>query len=68
MKAWEVSKFFAYGVSLITASAGFLVLVGLLVSQSVPPQVRITFGVVLFLLGIYRFVVTRTAQKGRFDE
>lgn len=62
MKSVEVSKLFGYGVSLITASAGILILSGFLVS--VPEQIRIIFGVVLLLLGVYRFVITQTRTKG----
>ena len=70
MKTAEISKFFAYGVSLISASAGVLVLSGILLSEGIPVQFRITFGVVLVLLGIYRFIVTRlhSNEARRFDE
>lgn len=61
---------FAYAVSLITVSAGVIVLSGLFISEAVPAQFRITMGVVLVLLGIYRFVIARlrAAHSARMEE
>ena len=59
MRAANVSRLFAYAVSFITVGAGVIVVSGFFVSESVPVQLRATFGVVLVLLGIYRFVITR---------
>ncbi len=70
MRAADVSKLFAYAVSLITVSGGGIVLSGFLISDAVPAQFRITIGVVLVLLGIYRFVVARlrAAHSARMEE
>ncbi len=70
MRTADTSRLFAYGVSLITVSAGVLILLGFLLSESVPAEFRIVSGLVLLLLGIYRFVVTRTQvlQSRRVNE
>ncbi len=70
MMAADVSRLFAYAVSLITVSAGIIVVSGFSVSESIPGQFRIIFGVVLVLLGIYRFVITRmrAMQAARMEE
>jgi len=44
---------------------GVLVMVGLLVPVYFPEQFRIIMGVVVFLYGLYRFVVSYTRLKGR---
>ncbi|HWP83256.1 MAG TPA: hypothetical protein VNN76_11445 [Bacteroidota bacterium] len=48
-----------YAVSVITATCGVFVLLGFFLPKAVPENVRITFGIVIVLLGIYRFAVTR---------
>jgi predicted metal-binding membrane protein len=70
MNAAGVSKFLGYSVSAVTTSLGILVLFGLIVTDSIPTQFRIIFGVVLLLMGVYRFVTTktRTMQTRREDE
>ncbi len=70
MRAADVSRLFAYAISLITISGGIIVASGFFVSESVPRQFRIIFGVVLILLGIYRFVITRmrSVQAARMEE
>jgi hypothetical protein len=57
-KLSSISKYLGYSVSLITFIFGALVVSGM-VFQYVPGKLRITFGVVLMLWGIYRFVFTR---------
>ena len=56
------SLLLGYGVAVLMFIVGGLVLSGLLIHQGVPEKFRITFGVVLALMGIYRFVLTRTRQ------
>ena len=70
MGAADVSRLFAYAVSFITVSSGVILVSGFFVPESVPAQFRITFGVVLVLLGIYRFVITRmrASQSARMEE
>jgi len=52
------AKIFAYGVAAISFIAGGLLLTGLLPFDTLP-AVKNTFGVVLLLMGLYRFLVTR---------
>lgn len=54
----DVSKYLKYALALFTFSFGALLLAGVALKE-LPEQVRYTFGVVLVLMGIYRFVITR---------
>ncbi|MGB2868823.1 MAG: hypothetical protein WBD36_10250 [Bacteroidota bacterium] len=56
----DIGKYLGYGVSAITFVFGLVVVSGLLLPERIPAQFRYTFGVVLMLMGVYRFVVTRT--------
>lgn len=51
--------YLGYSVSMITFICGVVVVSGLGLAN-VPRQLRIIFGVVLILYGIYRFVVIRS--------
>ncbi len=51
------SMLLAYVVGGVVTCSGIAILVGYGVPQYMPNQVRITFGIVLILLGIYRFVI-----------
>jgi len=68
-KLSSISIYLGYSVSLITFVFGAIVVSGV-VFQYVPMKFRITFGVVLMLWGIYRFVFTRihVRQKNEPDE
>ncbi len=68
-KLSSISIYLGYSVALITFVFGAIVVSGV-VFQYVPIQFRITFGVVLMLWGIYRFVFTRihVRQKNEPDE
>jgi hypothetical protein len=59
-KALSVSKWLGYSVAGVTFTAGVAVLAELIDLGYAPAQLRVTLGVVLVLLGIYRFVITRT--------
>jgi hypothetical protein len=52
-----------YTLSGVTAIAAVIILTGLFLPDGVPMQLRITFGVVLFLLAVYRFVITWVQEK-----
>lgn len=56
-------------VVLIAAAAamlvGVLVMVGLLVPRNFPEQYRVVIGLVVFLYGLHRFVVTYFRQPRR---
>lgn len=58
----EPGKLFAYAIAGITFCAGMAIVTGVL-RFDVLPQVKYTFGVVLILMGIYRFMVTYWKPK-----
>lgn len=58
----EPGKVFAYAIAGITLCAGVAIVTGWL-SFGVQPKVRLTFGVVLILMSIYRFLVTYWRPK-----
>ncbi len=62
MDSPEPAKILGYGIAVISFSAGVLLLTGLL-KLDAPSTVRNTFGVVLVLMGLYRFVVTYYKPK-----
>jgi len=62
MQPLDPAKIFAYAIAAITFSAGIGLMTGLL-DYDVLPQVRYTFGAVLILMGLYRFVVTKFKPK-----
>ncbi len=59
VKEFEFSPSIGYAVSAVTFAFGMVIVSGLFIPTTVPLRFRLTFGVVLTLLGIYRFVVTR---------
>jgi hypothetical protein len=61
------SALLGYFVSAVTLTVGMLVLWGLFLPATTPGQVRVTFGVVILLLGIYRASITyvRSIQAKR---
>jgi hypothetical protein len=62
LKLSNISIYLGYSVSVITFVFGIVIVSGL-AFQYVPNQLRITFGVVLILWGIYRFVFTRSRAR-----
>ncbi|MBI3579312.1 MAG: hypothetical protein HY089_07890 [Ignavibacteriales bacterium] len=58
----DFSRVMAYAVSAIMFVMGALVVAGVFIQQTVPKEFRITFGVVLMLMGVYRFAVTKTKE------
>jgi cadmium resistance protein CadD (predicted permease) len=64
----DVSIYLGYLVSAVAFVFGIILLSGI-AFQYVPSQMRIMFGVVMILLGIYRLVLTRTkARQQNKDE
>jgi hypothetical protein len=47
-----------YTLSALTAIAGLIVLTGYFLPDSVPMQLRLSFGIVLLLLSVYRALTT----------
>jgi hypothetical protein len=62
LKLSDISMYLSYAVSLITLLFGGIIVSGV-AFQYVPSKLRITFGVVLMLWGIYRFVFTRIKKR-----
>lgn len=69
LKPSIISTYLSYSVSIITFLFGTIVMSGVAFSY-VPNKLRITFGVVLMLWGIYRCVSTRiqVRQQNEKDE
>ena len=59
-KIIDVGKYLGYVVSAVSFALGLVAVSGYLLPERIPSQFRYTFGVVLMLMGIYRFVATRT--------
>lgn len=64
----DVGSILGYTVSAVMAAVGALVLAGYFVHAGVPDQFRWTFGIVLILMGIYRFFMTQTRRQRRREE
>jgi hypothetical protein len=62
IKLSSFSTYLGYTVSVVTFLFGIVMLSGVLFSY-VPGQLRMTFGVVLILWGIFRFLNTRMRVK-----
>ena len=61
-RASNISLYLSYSVAGITVLFGIFLVSGLMFDY-VPPKLRITFGVVLMLWGIYRIVYTRMRKR-----
>lgn len=60
--SFNFPKILGYTVSVITVIAGITILSDILNLHAVP-SVRYMFGIVIVLIGIYRFVITRTKYR-----
>jgi hypothetical protein len=67
LNASSISTYLGYSVSAITFVCGIVVVSGIVLGN-VPGQLRVTFGVVLILWGIYRFVITRFRTRQKAEE
>lgn len=58
MRQFNISNIIAYAVSIVTAGLGSLIVIRIIDFniESIP---RTIFGIVLILMGIYRFAITR---------
>jgi cytochrome c biogenesis protein CcdA len=66
-KTINISAYLGYTVSLITTVAGGIIISGF-VFEYVPIKMRVAFGVVLILWGVYRFVLTRSKAREEQQE
>jgi hypothetical protein len=64
---YNISTYLNYSVSVITFVFGAIIISGV-AFQYVPNKLRITFGVVLMLWGIYRLVFTRIQVRQRNEQ
>lgn len=64
----DVGSILGYAVSAVMAVVGALVLAGYFVHAGVPDQFRWMFGIVLILMGIYRFFMTQTRRNQKAME
>lgn len=60
----NITKWFGYAVAFIMMGLGVAVLLGIVPVRQIP-FVRYLFGIVLFLIGIYRFIIAYTMGKSR---
>ena len=67
MKLSDISLYLGYSVSAVASVFG-IILLGGFAFQYVPAQMRITFGIVMILLGIYRFVLTQIKSKQKNED
>jgi len=69
LKFSNISTYLSYAVSIITFLFGTIIISGV-AFQYMPNKLRITFGAVLMLWGIYRLVFTRiqVRQQNEKDE
>jgi len=54
----SINTVIGYAVSAASAVVGILILTGMFFPEGTPVQLRITFGIVLILLSVYRMIVT----------
>jgi cytochrome c biogenesis protein CcdA len=55
----ELPMYLGYAVSVVTFGFGAIIVSGYMIDPRLPAQFRYTFGVVMILMGVYRFVLTR---------
>jgi uncharacterized membrane protein len=67
MKFSNISIYFGYSVSLIASVLGIILVSGI-AFRYMPVQMRMMLGVVMILLGIYRFVITRTKARQQSED
>jgi len=63
MKSTALSKYIGYTVSFVSLCVGTMFLTGLFIQSTLPGQLRVMCGVVFLLLGIYRYVATRSRAR-----
>ena len=64
----NVTEVFKYTILTISAAAmllGVLIIAGVLVPRNFPDQYRVIMGIVVFLYGLYRFVIAYTRSPRR---
>jgi len=65
MNVTEVLKYTILVISAAAMLLGVLIIVGVLVPRNFPDQYRVIMGIVVFLYGLYRFVIAYIRSPGR---
>jgi hypothetical protein len=65
MKKISIPLILGYAVSCVTFLCGVAVVAGLVPMTRISPNIRLTFGIVLILWGMYRFVMTQLQRRQR---
>jgi hypothetical protein len=65
MNVTEVLKYTILTVSAAAMLLGVLIIAGVLVPRNFPDQYRVIMGIVVFLYGLYRFVIAYTRSPRR---
>jgi hypothetical protein len=63
----NISIYLGYLVSAITFAFGLIIVSGL-AFQYIPIQMRMMFGIVMVLWGVYRFVLTKTRAHRQLED
>ncbi len=58
-----LTRYIGYSVAIVSFSAGLIFVTGVFLPPTIPKQLRIMFGVVFLLMGIYRYFATRYKIK-----
>jgi hypothetical protein len=56
-------RYFGYTVSVIFLVSGVLIIAGLVIPTTLPPQFRIMLGVVVVLYGVFRFIRVQVSKN-----
>ena len=67
LKLSNISIYLGYSVSAVTFVFGIITVSGL-AFQYIPIEMRMMFGIVLILWGVYRFVLTKTRVCRQHEE
>lgn len=59
VKTIPLSRYFGYGVSIVSLIVAAIFIFDISLPRSLPVRLRIMCGVVFLLMSVYRFVVTR---------
>lgn len=65
MNVTEVLKYTVLVISAAAMLLGVLIIAGVLVPRNFPDQYRVIMGIVVFLYGLYRFVIAYTRSLRR---
>ena len=65
MNVTEVLKYTVLVISAAAMLLGVLIIAGVLVPRNFPDQYRVIMGIVVFLYGLYRFVIAYTRSVRR---